>query len=216
MDERHYALKPGTCLPLNLISSITLWPSLRNIQSLHSKRRAFGKKPTVTLHSILVVLTNLHTFTITAPMPPCSAKHSRLVFVQTRPSSPRNIFGPEHRIILARIYTLSKSVVHACNDDVIDTPSSTYVAEPNCRICWELRNGVCEPKCYSCRGESGATYIDFSHEGAGCRTRRRSERGNESLDSINERKPGVWYAVFAFSFCYMLFLGMIRNGCKDK
>ena len=39
MEEGHSAFKPGEFLPLNLISFIVIWPTLRNIQFLHFERR---------------------------------------------------------------------------------------------------------------------------------------------------------------------------------
>lgn len=68
------------------------------------KRRAFRKKLTVTLHSILVVLTNLHSFAITVSMPSIFSKAlPPPVCVQTR-SYHAEIYSSQNTELYSRGY----------------------------------------------------------------------------------------------------------------
>lgn len=101
-------------------------------------------------------------------------------------------------------------MAHACNDDV---PSSAYVAEQNCRIRWELRNGMCAGR--NCilaeggmerrilipvmRGQAKGQGRDRSIQMSRCIALMKTRRGS--------RESGM------LSLLRMLFLGMIR---RDK
>lgn len=143
-------------------------------------------------------------------MPPYSAKHSRLLSV-CKPVliTLKYTLARTQNYILARIYALNKSVAHACNDDV---PSSAYVAEQNCRIRWELRNGMCagrncilaEGGVERCilipvmKGQPKGQGRDRSIQMSRCIALMKTRRGSQESGML--------------SLLCMLFLGMIRKG----
>lgn len=111
---RGTCLETGNCLPLHLILlNCTLTLSSKYSILAFSKRRAFRKKLTVSLHGILVVQAKstficnhcVYASIFSKALPPCLCATPSL--------SPQTIFWSEHRIILARIYASNKSVADA-------------------------------------------------------------------------------------------------------
>lgn len=87
--------------------------------------------------------------------------------------------------------------------------------EHNFRILWAFRKEISSRNIIFAEG-GGAKYIDFSHKGIVGQMRYWSIK-NEPLDRINEdaiEDLGEWYAVFTFSFYYMLFLEMIKTNWR--